>query len=260
MGGELHQREPAGVIFIVNRSSWTWCHAWLVDPATFFGNTFRWLTTQAKASRILAFMATLLIPITSAANMSMFLSSSALAIVISRFVPSWIAGYVYFGLALILTAFAAMYFTIMAPARFTGGSQDRNAGLGVNRRGLLNRIRVNLCFIPSLVLSLPLAIHGRPFSWNAMQFGAFLTVVYWTHLLWTAWFIGSSTTAIPHMVGTKDDTGTVASGQELKRVVLLMVLVAIITDLALTLVMTWLVGMERLPLLFKIAYFLLHGN
>jgi hypothetical protein len=115
--------------------------------------------------------------------------------------------------------------------------------------------------LPTLVVTACMALTYTNFTWNVYHYGFYLAFMFWLGLLWSGWMIGHSATALPAIEGnvTANDAGR-KTAKEVKRVMITTVIAFLLFSLALDMALPFLIGAERLPLFFKVAYLLMHGN
>nr|MDO8111272.1 hypothetical protein [Candidatus Sigynarchaeota archaeon] len=245
----------------MNKQDWRFLYSWLTDPGTFFPALFSKLASRGKKVQVPAFVATFAIPVIACMNFAWFFVNNAVATVLERFVPERIAFVVAFALFLIIGLLLGLYYMALPPAKRFRDAGGREVRVKIRRLSTLNIIRNNLCSLPALILSICLAISVPPISWNIIHYGIYLTVMAWLSIAWTGWLAAESARALPAIFTAQfQASGAVVGEFQVKRIVVISIVIFLVECLVADLVLPLLIGGEHLPIFFKIAYFLMHGN
>ncbi len=263
-------------------------HSWLTDPGEFFARLFdRWVNISKRKQDLVAAV-TFLVPLATAACMTVFILKNAVVITTYRFVPEEWAPAAYFAVCFFVMLGIRGYHHSLLVAKRVRYWKGRFSRFLPPVIPALDHARNNMCMLPALVIFACMALTFTSFTWNVYHYGFYLMFMFWFGLLWSGYLIGHSTRAIPAInsaatvsspaVATRATTITVNSGDaststnhnlnareptkksEVRRVIITTVIVFLLFSLILDSLLPFVIGAERLPLFFKLAYFLMHGN
>ncbi len=248
----------------MRKNEWRLMHAWLTDPGWFFAELFGSLAALPKRRQGLVAALTFLVPLAAAACLTTFGLKNAFVIILHRFVPEEWAPAAYFVVFFLgILAFRGYHHLLLSAKRLP------------RRKGRLSRFlppaiptldhaRNNLCMLPALVVTACMALTYTGFTWSVYHYGFYLMFMYWLALLWSGWMIGNSGDALPAINATMPGATAPAipakPERHVRRVMITTVIVFLLLSLALDALLPFLIGAERLPLFFKVAYFFMHGN
>ncbi|MEX2682336.1 MAG: hypothetical protein Q6373_012115 [Candidatus Sigynarchaeota archaeon] len=239
-------------------------HAWLTDPGKFFAELFGRLAVLSKRKQRLVEAITFLVPLTAAACLTMFVLKNAVVIVLYRFIPEeWAPPAYFLVFFLAILAFRGYHQALLHAKRFPR-KKGRLSRFLPPAIPPLDNARNNLCMLPSLVVTACMALTYTGFTWNVYHYGFYLMFMYWFGLLWSGWMVGSSGTALPAINATvfgRTSTPFPATPERhVRRVMITTVIAFLLLCLAADAMLPFIIGAERLPLFFKVAYFFMHGN
>ncbi len=236
-------------------------HTWLTDPGDFFAGLFGRLAVLSKRKQNLVATITFIVPLATAACLTAFGLKNAIVIVVYRFIPEEWAAAAYFALFFIVILVIRGYHQLLLAAKRPPRRKGRLSRLLPPAIPALDHARNNLCLLPALVVTACMALTYTGFSWNVYHYGFYLMFMFWLGLLWSGWMIGHSAAALPAIDGSlvASNAGR-KPANAVRRVLITSAIAFLLLSLALDMVLPFLIGAERMPLFFKLAYFLMHGN
>jgi hypothetical protein len=240
---------------------------WLIHPNRFFTQFSKSFAQLSGVKKTLVFLLSYLIPIACGLEWYWIWSQFAIYIISDRIVPTEIVFVILIGTIFIINFILLTYFQ-------QGFKKDINERLqasdsverfaetkeepGMRMLSRLYVTRNNLFFIPMAIVFLSMGLTNITRTWNIYNLGLYLTITVWIMLLWMGYFAFSSLYSIgaefPDLNCPK-----VTIKRLLWRAALSLTLYAVFV-ISLTVVLNAWLGAEEMPLWYKIAMFLLHGN
>jgi hypothetical protein len=236
-------------------------HTWLNDPGDFFAGLFGRLAALSKRKQNLVAAITFLVPLAAAACLTSFGLKNAVVIIVYRFIPEEWAAAAYFVLFFLVILAIRGYHQLLLAAKRLPRRKGRLSHLLPPAIPALDHARNNLCMLPVLVVTACMALTYTGFTWNVYHYGFYLMFMFLLGLLWSGWMIGHSAAALPAINGNVAASNTGKKpANAVRRVMITTAIAFLLFSMALDMALPFLIGAERLPLFFKVAYFLMHGN
>jgi len=231
---------------------------WLIHPYRFFKKVSESFATLSGKKKSLAFLLSYLIPLSCAFELYGIWSRFAIYIIADRIVPSWMILVIFILFIMIISNLLLGFLPRGFKKDINRQLQQQDEGFNMRIFSRLYLLRNNLYFIPMNIILLLMLLTNIARTWNIYLLGTYLTLSAWILLLWTGFFSFVSFYSMgaewPHIqpprITKKHLLIKVACG-----FALYVLFVAVLT-IPLN---SWL-GAEGMPLWFKIAMFLLHGN
>lgn len=235
--------------------------SWLVKPGYFFRISFKMFSKAKMLARVGIWLLSCLFPLVTILSITFFWLKNPISDILARWVPGNLEGLVYFCFFGLLLLVRSGFILAVIPTRRFLDNQGMKVKRKIRKFSLLNLTRQNFCSIPGALISSLVALSFTPFQMNVIQYGIYLTVVFWMYFAWNAWITVSSMSAIPVIAEHARDFSGLTMRQHSGRRVLLAITIAFTgLDLGLLIAFPLLVGGQWMPLFFKVAYFLMHGN
>ncbi|NVM30758.1 MAG: hypothetical protein HWN65_18095 [Candidatus Helarchaeota archaeon] len=248
---------------------------WLIHPNRFFTKLNQYFVKLPGIKKTALFLLSFLIPLVVGLELYLIWTQFAISVISERIVPTELVFVILLGGVLILS----QMLLILLPGhgfkrRINKTIHQQTMKLSKNNNSekdspkrevyevkifsRLYLIRNNLYFTPAAVVLLAMSITNISRTWNIYLLGTYLTVTFWILLLWTGYFAFTSLYSVgvehPQILKPKITKKQLA----FKGAILLGIYIGFVVGL--TVVFNWWIGAEGMPLWYKIAMFLLHGN
>lgn len=220
---------------------------WFIHPTRFFTRISISFSKLSGLKKTLYFFLSYLIPIICGFELYWIWSQFAIYIISDRIISTELVLVILIGFVLILNLIILAYFHRGFKKEFRIKTFSR-----------ISIIRNNLYFIPMMIILFSMGITNISRTWNIYYLGLYLTIMAWILLLWTGYFAFSSLYSFgAEFPGTPRPI--ITKKQILWRILTSIALYAVFV-ISMTLILNQWLGAEFMPLWFKIAMFLLHGN
>ncbi len=240
---------------------------WLFHPNRFFTKISESFAELSGLKKTLVFLLSYLVPLVCGVELYWIWSQFAIYIISDRIISTEIVFLILLGAVLIINFALLFYFQL-------GFKKDINNQLTANsstptetekpkktRMRIFSRLyitRNNLYFLPMAVVLFSMGITNISRTWNIYNLGLYLTITTWILLLWMGYF------AFTSLFSMGAEFPQIRKPRiTIKRLLwraALSVTLYIVFVLALSVPLDQWIGAEGMPLWYKIAMFLLHGN